>query len=224
MPAFDKVAGDFYAVSVPPPLAQMQAMIADNPDLARWQTEEDKRRAALHLEETRAVPDITVGGGVRRFEETDDAALVLALGIPLPLFDRNQGGIREAVANLAKARRQYEAAQVKTRTALAETTSTLTAAHEAVAILQSDVLPKAQQTFAAAEQGYEQGKFDYLYLLDAQRILFETQGQYIDALVAYHRARADIERLTGRPLDVADRNNSSGPLTEPLSQDDSHEK
>jgi cobalt-zinc-cadmium efflux system outer membrane protein len=107
---------------------------------------------------------------------------------------------------------------------LADAASTLTAAHEAVAILQSDVLPKAQQTFAAAEQGYEQGKFDYLYLLDAQRILFETQGQYIDALAAHHKARADIERLTGRPLDVTNKNIPADSRPEPLSQDDSHEK
>jgi cobalt-zinc-cadmium efflux system outer membrane protein len=222
-PVFESVAGDFYAVAAPQPLEQMQALIAANPDLARWETEEQQRRAALHLEQARAVPDIAVDGGVRRFEETDDAALVLALGVPLPLFNRNQGGVQEAVANLAKTRRQYEAVQVRTLAALAEAASTLAGAHQAVAILQGDVLPKAQQTFAAAAQGYEQGKFDYLYILDAQRTLFRTQAQYIDSVEAYHRARAEVERLIGGPPDDADRDLSLRSLPEPLSKEYSHE-
>jgi len=201
-PAFEKVAGDFYAVSGPPPLAELTAALGGNPDLARWATEEERRRAALRLEKARAVPDITVGGGVRRFEETDDAALVFDLAVPLPLFDRNQGGVRAATADLAKTRRQYEAVQVKTLAAASQAASALAAAHDEVTILRSDVLPKAQRAFEAAQQGYQQGKFDYLYVLDAQRTLFETQAQYADSLEAYHKARADVDRLTGRPLDV----------------------
>jgi len=83
----------------------MTAAVADNPDLARWQNRgRTKRRAALRLEKARGVPDLTIGGGVRRFEQTDDEALVFSLTLPLPLFDRNQGGILGATAQLAKAR------------------------------------------------------------------------------------------------------------------------
>jgi cobalt-zinc-cadmium efflux system outer membrane protein len=71
-----------------------------------------------------------------------------------------------------------------------------------VTILRHDVLPKAQQTFEAAQQGYRQGKFDYLHLLDAQRTLFQTQMRYIDSVETYHRAQADVARLTGRSLDT----------------------
>ena len=46
-------------------------------------------------------------------------------------------------------------------------------------------------------QGYHQGKFSLLEVLDAQRTLFETQGQYIDALATYHKAVAETERLMG---------------------------
>jgi cobalt-zinc-cadmium efflux system outer membrane protein len=200
-PAFEKVEGDFYKTPEPRPLAQMSNAISDNPDLARWQTEEEKRRAALRLEKARGAPDITVGAGVRRYEQTDDEAMVFGLAVSLPLFDRNQGGILGATAELGKARRQYEAAQIKTLAALSEAASSLAAAYDEVTILQSDVLPKAQRAFEAAQQGYLQGKFDYLHLLDAQRTLFQTQAQYVDSVEAYHRAQADIQRPTGRPLD-----------------------
>jgi cobalt-zinc-cadmium efflux system outer membrane protein len=205
-PAFERVAGDFYETSEPRPPAEMTAATANNPDLARWATEEDRRRAALRLEKARGVPDVTVGAGVRRYEETNDEAMVFGLAVPLPLFDRNQGGILAATAELGKVRRQYEAAQVRTLAALSEAVSALAAAYDEVTILHNEVLPKAQQTFEAAQQGYRQGKFDYLHLLDAQRTLFQTQMRYIDSVETYHRAQTEVARLTGRPLDAESNN------------------
>ena len=111
-PVFEKAADDFYEVSGPRPLTEMTAAIAGNPDLGRWATEQDRRRAALRLEKAQAAPDITVGGGVRRFEQTDDAAMVFGFAMPIPLLNRNQGGILAAMADLAKTRRQYEAARI----------------------------------------------------------------------------------------------------------------
>jgi cobalt-zinc-cadmium efflux system outer membrane protein len=218
-PAFQKAEGNFYKTLEPRPLAELRDAISDNPDLGRWETEQDRRRAALRWEKTRGLPDLTVGGGLRRYEQTDDEAMVFGLTVPLPLFDRNQGGILAATAELGKARRQYEAAQVKTLAALSEAASLLAAAYEEVTILQSDVLPKAQRTFEAARQGYLQGKFDYLHLLDAQRTLFQTQAQYVDSIEAYHRAQADVQRLTGRHPDAESNDGRpSNPVQEPSSQ------
>lgn len=220
--AFDGVAGDLYEVSPPAVPEEFATAIAANPDIARWESQERRQRAALRLEKANAVPDVTVGGGIQRFEETDDSAVVLGLGVPIPLFDRNQGGIREATAQLGKARRQAEAAQVRTVAALSEASAALTAAYEEATILRTDVLPKAEQAFAAAQDGYRQGKFDYLYVLDTQRTLFETQAGYIDAVEAYHRASADVQRLTGM-TPAAARALPISTLT-PSSQEDSHEE
>jgi cobalt-zinc-cadmium efflux system outer membrane protein len=217
MPAFEKVEGKFYETPAPMPLAQMTNAISANPDLARWRTEEDRRRAVLRLEKARAVPDVIVGAGVRRYEETDDEAMVFGLALPLPLFDRNQGGVLEATAQLAKTRRQYEAVQVKTLAVLSEAVRALAAAYDEAAILRRDVLPKAQRAFEAAQQGYQQGKFDYLHLLDAQRTLFQTQAQYVDSVEAYHRAQADVQRLLGRPADIENEDSPSHPAREPSS-------
>lgn len=198
-PSSQEVTGDFYEVTEPEPLDRDAERILENPDLARWKTEQDRRRAAMRLEKARAVSDVTIAGGVQRFEETDDSAFIVGLAIPLPLFDRNQGGVQEAAASLARTREQYGAAQVAALANLSEAASRLSAAYEEVVLLRDEVLPKAEQAFAAAGRGYREGKFDYLAVLDTQRTLFETQAQFIDAAEAYHAARADVERLTGQP-------------------------
>ncbi len=67
-------------------------------------------------------------------------------------------------------------------------------------VLNDQVLPSAESVFEAARNGYEQGKFDYLHLLDAQRTLSNTQDQRVGALAAVHLLRADIEYLIGQSL------------------------
>lgn len=220
--AFERAADDLGAMAPPAP-GHGAAAIASNPDVARWETQERRQRAALRLEKANALPDVMLGGGVQRFEETDDAALVFGLTVPIPLFDRNQGGIREAVAELGKTRKQYEAVQVRTLAALSEAIGALAAADEEVTILRQEVLPKAEQAFTTADEGYRQGKFDYLYVLDTQRTLFETQAGYIDAVEAYRRAQAEVRRLVGAP---SARSNSNSPLSVPDTspQEDSHEE
>ncbi|MBP7053546.1 MAG: TolC family protein [Phycisphaerae bacterium] len=223
-PAFDAVAGNLYDVEPPVPPDDPAVAIANNPDVGRWEIQQEQRRAALRLEKARAAPDLTLSGGVQRFEEADQSALVFGLSIPIPLFDRNQGGIEEATVRLAQARRQHEAVRVKTRAALAEAIAALGAAYDEAAILRDDVLPKAQQAFEAATKGYLEGKFDYLYTLDAQRGLLEAQARYIDSVEAYHKARADVERLIGGALHPADADRSPASVNEPLSQEYSYEK
>jgi cobalt-zinc-cadmium efflux system outer membrane protein len=63
------------------------------------------------------------------------------------------------------------------------------------------VVQGAQSAFDAANEGYRAGKLGFLDVLDAQRILFEAKAKYIDALAAYHSAKADVERLLGEPID-----------------------
>ena len=203
---FDRVSGDLYQISPPSLPEDPLSAIATNPDVGRWETQERRQRAALRLAKADAVPDVTVGGGVQRFEETDDSAMVIGLSVPVPLFDRNQGGIREAVAELAKTRRQREAVHIRALAALSEAVSAASIAYEEATTLREDVLPWAEQAFEAAQDGYRQGKFDYLYVLDTQRTLFETRARYIDAAEACHESHADVCRLLGElPAGIEER-------------------
>jgi cobalt-zinc-cadmium efflux system outer membrane protein len=115
-------------------------------------------------------------------------------------FDRNRGGVLEARYRLARAEEERRSAEVRLGQALAEVYHSLTTAYRDATLIQRDVLPAAQEAFDVATEGYRQGKFGFLEVLDAQRTLFDTKGQYLEALSAYHKAVADAERLIGEPL------------------------
>ncbi len=199
-PVFEKAAGDFYDVAAAPSLDEAAGSLADSPDLAQWATAQRQRKAALELERAEGKQDITIHGGVQHFQETDDSSFVVGLSLPIPLFNRNQGGIEAATQRLAKVRQEAKAAEVEIRTRLAVALNRMAGTYDGIGLLRREVLSRAQQAFDAAGEGYRAGKYDYLHVLDAQRTLFEARLQYIDTIERYHLARADVERLTGRSL------------------------
>lgn len=54
--------------------------------------EADREAAArrVRIERTRAVPDVTVSAGVRRFSGDDSTALIAGVSLPIPVFDQNR--------------------------------------------------------------------------------------------------------------------------------------
>ncbi len=199
-PSFERVVGELEKIGDIPPLDDLAGRIVQNPDIARWDLELEERRASVEMEESRWVPDLTMSAGVQRFEGGGDTALVVGMSLPIPLFDRNQGGTLEARYGLAKAGRERRAAEIRNRAALAEVYEILRSSHMEAASLKEDVLPGAQSAFDSIREGFRQGKFGYLDVLDAQRTLFEVKGQYLDALTAFHEAAAEVERLVGEGL------------------------
>lgn len=203
---FERADGRFDDISPVPAYEQLAALASRNPDIARWSAEIGQREAAVELEKSRLIPDVTISGGIRYFSDNSDKAFVAGVSVPLPLFDRNQGGVLESRYRLAKASEERRVSETKIKTELADAYQTLYTAYEEAYRLKGDVLPQAQNVFDAVSEGYRQGKFHYLDLLDAQRTFFEVKSQYIETLTAYNKAVAEVEQLIGGPIDAVNDN------------------
>ena len=64
----------------------------------------------------------------------------------------------------------------------------------------NDKLALARSAFAAIEEGYRLGRFDYLEVLDAQRTLVAAEVQHFRALANMQKSVALVERLIGVPF------------------------
>lgn len=158
-----------------------------------------QRRAELDLQRRNAVPDLSVSGGVRRFREgRGDSAFVLGLSVPLPVFDRNQGNILRAGAELNRAEADAERGRLYLDAALADAERRLDQAWRAADSLRRIVLPAALEAAGFAREGYAEGKFSLLEVLDAQRVLSDVREQLNGSLLEVQQVRADLVRLRGR--------------------------
>jgi cobalt-zinc-cadmium efflux system outer membrane protein len=199
-PQFEKAVGSLETISSLPTLEALSRSISQNPRLARWTTAMAKRRAKVKLAKARKWPNVTVTGGAEHNAGVNDTTGILSVAMPLPIFDRHQGNVLEARFNVAKARQQRRAARVAVRSMLGQQYQTLADAHQQVTTLREETLPGARSAYKSMRQSYEQGQATLLDVLDAQRTLFDVEGQYVQALAKYHRAAAEVERLIARPL------------------------
>lgn len=190
-------SGRLDELPAPQPLESLRQRLAQAPALQRARLEQQRRSALTEVERARRTPDLTVSVGSKRDEQLGRRQAVFGLALPLPLFDRNQGNLAEALARLEKARDELTATEARLGGELAQAHARASAAREQAQLLQRDALPDAQEAFGAARKGFEYGKFSVLDVLDAQRTLHQTQGAWLRALTDAQRAAGDIERLLG---------------------------
>lgn len=199
-PDFAQVTGQLAATNHLPPLDRFEAYLDRNPAIARWADEISRRHAAFELERAKRIPDLTIGAGVRHYEDTDDTAAVASISIGLPFFDRNRGNIDAASARVSKSIYEKQAASIEIRTRFVEAYGSLRAAEAKLRALQDKVLPAARSAYEATASGYREGKFDLLNVLDAQRDYLQTQLDVVNTQAEFHKAKAVIEGLIGRDL------------------------
>ncbi|BEU96259.1 TolC family protein [Acidovorax sp. DW039] len=191
-----------------PPLNALQETAESAPTLVQARLEVDRRQALTAVEQSKRVPDITVSAGVKRANDAERNVVLLGVSIPLPMFDRNQGNLLEALRLEDKARDELQAARIRFGSELMQAHDRLSTLAEEARLLQTDVLPGAKSAYDAATLGFDNGKFSFLEVLDAQRTYFTAKAQFLKTLADAHRAAADIDRLLGR--------SASAPLNPPL--------
>jgi outer membrane protein, heavy metal efflux system len=199
-PVFDLALGDFY--SIPDKALPAKMELTANPRISKRSTAMAHRQAELDVEVSKSVPDLTFSGGYRRLEQTSDNALVFGLSVPLQWFNHNQGAIAKARHRLSKAEEKKRAEELKIQEALLNAHNEVSFSRLKVNSIKTEILPGAQRAFEAISEGYRFGKFGLLDVMDSQKILFQIQNQYLDALANYHNSVSAVERLTGIDHDV----------------------
>jgi outer membrane protein, heavy metal efflux system len=196
-PHFTRVAGSVEALPTVPSVDTVLQRLSASSTLRRGQLEVERRRSLTSVERSKRVPDVTFSLGMKRANELQRDQLLFGVSVPLPLFDRNQGNLLEALKREDKAQDELQALNLRVSTEVLQARERLESVRGEVDVLQRDVLPGAKSAYDAATIGFENGKFNFLEVLDAQRTYFAAKSQYLKALAEAHRAAADIDRVLG---------------------------
>lgn len=195
-PTFDCVDFPLYRILPPPPLETLTAALKCSPEIIQAEAEAVLACEIVSLERSKRIPDIAFQVGVSTEKFTQQPALNVGFGIPLPLFDQNQGNISRASYEQLQAIYKQLDLIAERQAALEMLYVEWISAYEQATILKESLLPAAQEAFTLAQGSYNEGKSDYLNLLDARSTLFDVQQQYLDALEEYHHKRAEVFKLT----------------------------
>lgn len=202
-PKFSAVSGQLDVTGRPPTFQSVVAAIDANPQLVRWTALYAQRNAELLLARLKPYPDVRLSAGWRHFNDTRDDAVRLTLSVPIPLFDQNQGNILSAQENLAKVRAEREANRNTLIVVAGRAYDSLQGSLRELAVLRETAIPKARQASDAISDGYGQGRFSLLEVLDAQSSLTQARLREQEALQNFHIAVATIEGLVGNPFALA---------------------
>jgi cobalt-zinc-cadmium efflux system outer membrane protein len=197
---FQGVAGRLNGSIVVPSVDRVQVYLEQNPFVARWADEINRRHAMLDLEVSRSVPDVRLSGGWRRFEETDSSAMVAYLTVPLQVFDRNDGNIAAAERRIARAEQEARNARNSLDAQLVQAIGALSVAAAQIGSLEREVLPAAEGAAEKTQAGYSDGRFDLLSVLDSQRTLIEVRLELVNAKAEFEKAKVQVEAIVGRDL------------------------
>ena len=179
---------------------------ARRPDLEGLRLESDRARANARLARAESWEDWTVGAGYENDRQVfrnepsidpigvkQDEFLGLALNVPLPLWNRNQGRVAEAHANERRARAQLAARE---RAVEAEIEVARGRAAELSRIAREyhdSLLPRSRQNVELLEQGYRQGLVTITTLVQAEQQLADTGLRHAQTLGELRQAEVDLE-------------------------------
>ncbi|MCE5267469.1 MAG: TolC family protein [Planctomycetaceae bacterium] len=168
-------------------------LLAESPQLAGAQAGVARAQAVLSRECAGRYPNLSVQASAQYDNATQDAIVGAQVGVPLPIFNRNQGNIRRAEAELAAAQQETKRVQLGLQQRLAVVFEQYATAQQQVEKYNRDILPNAEESLRLVSMGYRQGELSYLVLLTSQRTFFQTNLAYLDALRDLRAATTAIE-------------------------------
>jgi cobalt-zinc-cadmium efflux system outer membrane protein len=160
-------------------LSRLQTL---SPEIASAMAEVDRARRALGRARVEAVPDISTQLSVQYDDSTGSTITGVQVGLPLPIWNRNQGGVRQAQAEVAEANRNVDRVELNLQRRLADAFRQYSDADVTAHTYANDILPRSRRTYELVRAAYEQGEVGYLELLVAQQTYSQTNLGYLDAL------------------------------------------
>ena len=199
-PDFGRVVGDVQVLPAVEPLETLRSRVDANPDIAFFMTQRRLAEAELNVARARSRPDWQLRAGVRRFEATDDFAVVGEITVPVGTRDRYLGRIAETFADMARASGDARATRVRIETALFVLYQELLHDVAVAAILRDRLIPLLASALADTRRAYELGRSSYFDLSAVQSELLQARNELLETSIDAHGLVVEIERLTGVPI------------------------
>jgi len=175
----------------------LSRLLERSPEIAAAAREIERAGMALERERVEPIPNIQVHGLInwedRGVEGKPNGGI--AVSLPIPLYNRNQGAIARSEHELIAARQALAEVQLGLQQRLATTFEQYANGRYQVERYQQLMLPAAEESLELIRALYASGETNYIALLTAQRTYSQVQLNYLDALRVLRIAGVEIDGL-----------------------------
>lgn len=186
--------------------------LARRPDLKALEAERARSDAEIDLARAERIPNVTAGLGYQRENTAIDVAgsevkdrdnlIGVKLSIPIPLFDRNQAGIREAQARKGSAENRHAFVRLTAEREVEAAYARLATAEKSLTIYAKNIIPQLEENLKMVQEAYRLGEVGILTVIEEQKKFFEVNDGYLAALYNRQTALARLEAAVGADMSL----------------------
>jgi cobalt-zinc-cadmium efflux system outer membrane protein len=177
------------------PGALRSQALASRPDLAAAQRDVQRADTETRLQRALRTPNVTVGGGYRR--DFGANAVVFGVTVPLPVFNRNQGGVARAEAERRQAANRAAVTATAVLLDVQQAINAVDVARARVDYIEREYLTPSRESRDIVLAAYRLGSADLIDFLDAQRAFRDTLRTYNRALYEQRVSLFQLAAATG---------------------------
>ena len=174
-----------------------EATLADllhrSPEIQAAVSEIRRSEIMVRRERVEPIPNVTVQAVVgRNYEFNNLTTAGVQVSIPLPIFNRNQGTVREAQSDLARDHAEYERVVLSLRQRLADVATRYNDALQSVEDFRTETLPMARRAYEIQSANFRQRRAAWPQVLVAQRTYVDLNKDYVQSLLELRKAEVEI--------------------------------
>jgi len=170
-------------------------LLQESPELAFAVAKVRQDQVQLQRERREPIPNVTVGGGTGFNYETRNRTAEVRLSLPIPVFDRNQGTIQQAAADLARSQAEVTRVQLDLQRRFADAFTRYETSREQVENFRDQVLPKARKVAELYEEQLKARRAAFPQVLVARRTVYQLNEDYNRSLMQFRRAEVEVRGL-----------------------------
>jgi cobalt-zinc-cadmium efflux system outer membrane protein len=157
--------------------------------------------ATLARARRESIPDLQIRAGMQQngelLSEPNGKPVGLQgfadVGVRIPIFNRNQGNVATARADLERAKREVERVKLVLRERAASVVQNYAFSQTAVDRYKNQMIPRAQKAYEMYAKKYQEMASAYPQVLIAQRTLMQLEVSYITALETFATSSISLQ-------------------------------
>jgi cobalt-zinc-cadmium efflux system outer membrane protein len=152
------------------------------PSLVAIRQQQAAARGGLFLAQRERLPVPAFTAGTQMTRDVTGTSTFFGFSMPLPFFDRGQGSIAKATAQIRAQDLALDAALAEARADIERATAVLAKRRAALTELETRVVQRVPMLRRMSEDAYREGGADILELLDAMRSVKDIQLAHVQQL------------------------------------------